>query len=403
MKANPYFLMAGLYVLLAGLVAADAALASFNLVPRFGGLPWLRVHLITLGIVLEVTFGLLPLLVGSRANQPRPKIHWDVWLALNVGLPLLLIGIPLVNGVLIVVGGTLTFVAAAALWRRLYTVRPAEPHIGSLASRPFYLAALTFLLLGVIVGTGLWLGWGEALHMARPKEVHLHANLWGFTSLLFAGLIVDLYPDIAGRKLAWPRSIRPIFWMLTLGALGLVLAPWLGAMVLTGLGLAVLWLGTAWLLANIVVPLAGTHHWRTPGLWHLVTAYAWLAAPVLLGPLVLAGVVQVPGASAEQNAPQALVYGWLLQFAYAVVPYGLRRFLLPEQPAQLGGSWLSLSAVHVGVVLLVLSIFNGERHALLHGAAYAFWAVSLIPTGLELWRVLREGQETKDADPSKVA
>jgi hypothetical protein len=107
---------------------------------------------------------------------------------------------------------------------------------------------------------------------------------------------------------------------------------------------------------------------------------------------VLAGVVQVPGASAEQNAPQALVYGWLLQFAFGVIPYVLRRTLLPEQPARLGGNWVSLAAVLIGAVLLVLSIFNAEQHGLLHGAAYAFWAVSLVPAGIELWGVLRAGQ-----------
>ena len=402
--ANPYFLMAGLYIVLAGLAAADAALASFNLLPWFGGLPWLRVHLITLGVLLQVAFGLLPLLAARRANHPQLRVRWDVWLALNVGLPVLLVGIPLVNGVPIVVGGSLIFVAAAALWGHLNRLRPVEPRTGSLAGRPFYLTALGFLLLGIVVGTGLWLGWGAALHMARPKEVHLHANLWGFTSLLFAGLIVDLYPSFAGRALAWPRSIRPIYWLMSLGALGLVLGPWLGSMSLTGPGLAVLWVGTVGLLANVVAPLAGTDQWRTPGLWHVVTAYAWLVAPVLLGPLVLAGVVQVPGASAEQNAPQALVYGWLLQFGHAVVPYVLRRYLLPiEGPARLGGSWMSLAAVHIGAILLVLSIFNAERHALLHGAAYAVWAISLVPTSLELWRVLRVGLEAETGEPAKVA
>ena len=84
------------------------------------------------------------------------------------------------------------------------------------------------------------------------------------------------------------------------------------------------------------------------------------------------------------------MYGWLLQFGYAVIPYVLRRFLSPaESPARLGGSWLSLAAVYIGVVLLVLSLFNADQYALLYGAAYAFWAISLLPAGLELWRVLR--------------
>jgi hypothetical protein len=27
-----------------------------------------------------------------------------------------------------------------------------------------------------------------------------------------------------------------------------------------------------------------------------------------------------PGAGIEQNAPQALIYGWVLQFGYALLP-----------------------------------------------------------------------------------
>jgi hypothetical protein len=389
---NPYFLMAGLYAVLATLAALDASLASLSLLPWFSGLRWLRVHLITLGLVTQTAFGLLPLLAAARADRPRPAVRWDIWLALNLGLPVLLIGIPLVNTVLIFTGGSLILYAGLRLLRVLRSTRPQPTASAGSPGRAFYLAGLGFLLLGIIVGTGLWLGWGEALRMASPKEVHLHANLWGFTSLLFAGLIVDLYPGFAGRPLAWPRSVPAIFWLMVLGALGLVLGPWLNALLLAGTGMVSLWLGTAWLVANVVVPLAGSGHWRAPGVWHLVTAYAWLLTPLLLGPLVLAGLVQVPGASAEQNAPQALVYGWLLQFAFAVVPYVLRRFLLPAgEPARLGGSWLSLAAVHAGVILLVLSIFDESNHALLHGTAYAFWAAALVPAGLELWRVLHAG------------
>jgi cytochrome c oxidase cbb3-type subunit I len=389
---NPYFLMAGLYAVLAALSAVDASLASLSLLPWFSGLRWLRVHLITLGLVTQAAFGLLPLLAAARADRPRPAVRWDIWLALNLGLPVLLVGIPLVNAVLIFTGGSLILYAGLGLVLDLRSTRPQPKSRAGSSGRAFYLAGLGFLLLGIIVGTGLWLGWGEALRMARPKEVHLHANLWGFTSLLFAGLIVDLYPGFAGRALAWPRSVLAIFWLMVLGALALVLGPWLDALLLTGTGMVSLWLGTAWLVANVVVPLVGVDHWRAPGIWHVVTAYAWLLAPLLLGPLVAAGLVQVPGASAEQNAPQALVYGWLLQFAFAVVPYALRRFLLPaDEPARLGGSWLSLAAVHAGVIILVLSIFDESNHALLHGTAYAFWAAALVPAGLELWRVLHAG------------
>ena len=48
----------------------------------------------------------------------------------------------------------------------------------------FYLAGLAYLLFGIIVGSGIWFGWGQALGMANPTEVHIHTNIWGFMSLV---------------------------------------------------------------------------------------------------------------------------------------------------------------------------------------------------------------------------
>ncbi len=43
-------------------------------------------------------------------------------------------------------------------------------------TRKFYLAGLSYFLLGIIVGTGLWFGWAKPLHIATPLEVHIHAD-----------------------------------------------------------------------------------------------------------------------------------------------------------------------------------------------------------------------------------
>ena len=123
---------------------------------------------ITLGALTQVVFGLMPGLVAARASRPRPKMRWDTWAALNAGLLTLLVGIPLVNGALIIAGGTLVFAAAVLLIGQLAALRPQrrlalpQPGPGLL----FYLAGLAYLLLGILVGTGLWLGWGEALWKA---------------------------------------------------------------------------------------------------------------------------------------------------------------------------------------------------------------------------------------------
>jgi hypothetical protein len=394
---NLYFLMTALFLAMAALVAADAALASFTLLPWFNGLRWLRVHFITLGAVTEALFGLLPVVVAIRAGLPRPKFRWDIWVTLNLGLLTLLVGIPIVNHALILAGGTLIFTAATLLLVQLLGMRRAatphaQPTAGGGAGRKFYVAGLSFFLVGIIVGTGLWLGWSEWLRIRVPIEVHIHANNWGLMSLVFAGLLVDMYPAWAGRPLAWPRAITPIFWMLTLGALGLVLGPWVKSELFSVPGILLFLTATFWLLLNVIKPIRGDRAiWSQPGIWHLVTSYFWILAPVLVAPLIILGVPGFPGAGIEQNAPQALIYGWVLQFSYAFLGFFFYRLFLPDQPARLGGSWLSLVAVHLGGVFLWASIFFVDYQGLLHGMAYVLWAVSIIPIVWSLWQIMRQG------------
>ena len=388
---NPYFLVVLLYVALAVLGALDASLISFDLLPTFAGLRWARVHFITLGALTEFAFGVLPIVVAARAGLPRPKIRWDIWLTLNLGLLILLLGIPMVNGVFITAGGTLIFIAAVLLMLQLGGMRGSRSETQPSAGRKFYIVGLAYLLLGVLIGTGLWQGWSTWLQIKVPLEAHIHANYWGFMSLVFAGLIVDLYPGFAGRSLAWPRSITPIFVMMTLGALGLVLGPWFQSNLFTVPGMLLHISATIWLVLNMVKPLVGDRKLRTPGILHLVTAYVWIVVPILMAPLILLEVPGVPGPIIEQNAPQALIYGWVLQFGYAIIPLLFRRVFVPDAQPKLGGNWFSLIAVHLGGVFLWAGIFLNESQAALHGVAYGLWFVSMLPIAYELWQIVRSG------------
>ena len=390
---NAYFLMAALFGAMAVLQALDAALVSAGLLPAFSGIRWLRVHLITIGMMTEVIFGVLPLILAWRAGAPAPRFRWSTWLLLNGGLLALLVGIPGVNAVLAYTGGTLIFIAAVLMFEQLRTMpapAPAEQSKGP-SGEWFYLSGLSFFLVGITVGTGLFFDWGTLLRIKTPLEVHIHANSWGLMSLVFAGLVVDLYPRWAGKSLAWPWSVRPILWLMTFGALGLVLGPWLGSEVVIVPGLLMHLTGTVWLLANIIRPLRGTGLLREPGIWHLMTGYGWQIAPLLVAPFILLKVPGVPGPVIELNAPQALIYGWVLQVGFALLPYLSRRVLLPASVPRLGGSWLSLGAVHAGSLLLWAGIFIDSVQGWLHGAAYALWTVAMIPIVIDLWCIVAKG------------
>lgn len=388
---NPYFVMAALFAGLTVLGALDTASSSYNLIQAVNGLRWLRVHFITLGMLTEVIFGLLAMVVAARSNLPKPKTRWDIWALLNTGLVTLLIGMPLVNQLLIVAGGTLVFVAALLMLQQLLGFGTASVPGEMMHGRWFYLVGLAYLLVGIIVGTGLWLGWSVQLHITVPIEVHVHANNWGFLSLVFAGLIVDFYPQFTGRTLAWPRSVGKIFWLMVLGALGLVTGPWFKLEPATVAGLVMHTVATIWLLANVVKPLMGERGAWTAGIWHMVSSYVWLFAPVVFAPFVLLKVAGFPAATVEQNAPQALIYGWVLQFGFALIPFMFRYVMLPDEKPNLGGNWFSLVAVHVGGVLLWASIFVTDYQGVLHGSAYAVWIAALLPVLVEIWRILQKG------------
>lgn len=400
---NAYALMVVLYLFLAVLAALNSALASLGLASWFNGMRWLRVHLITLGTLTEMIFWLLPIIVALRNHLPKPRFRWDIWGALNAGLLLLLTGIPATSGLLIIGGGTFVFVAVVLLIVQLAGMRAVEKSGGADKGldngRKFYLAGLSYFLVGIIVGSGLWFGWSEALNIKTPLEVHIHANNWGLMSLVFAGLLVDFYPTWAKRPLANPQSVTPIFWMMTVGAFGLIFGPWLGSTYLLVPGL-VLHLGaTAWLLFNVIKPLRGDRAAWEPGMAHIITSYFWILAPVLVAPFILLGVPGVPGASIEANAPQALIYGWVLQFGYALVPYLFGRLFTPDAPPKLGGNWLSLTAVHLGGVFLWASIFaEPPARGILHGTAYLLWLVSMLPIVYGLWNTVRSALMRFDSE-----
>ncbi|MCP5095507.1 MAG: hypothetical protein GY943_08150 [Chloroflexi bacterium] len=392
----PYLLLAVLYLSLAVLAALESSFSSLKIVPWFNGMVWLRVHLITLGVLAQILFGILPAIAAIRHRLPKPNMRWDIWLILNAGIMTLIVGIPLINKVPIFIGGTLVFIATVLLISQLAgmkkTGQPKNADQVSLVGRKFYIAGLAYFLLGIIIGTGLWIGWMEPLGVVgNAKEVHIHANIWGLMSLVFAGLLVDMYEQWVKRPFPNPNAITPIFWLMTVGAFGLIFGPWFANNLLLIPGLILHIGGIIWLLINVIQPLRGDKATWTPAVCHLVVSYFWIIAPVLMAPIVLSGVFNVTTATIEATAPQSLIYGWLLQFGYAVIPYFFTRIFLPDKKAKLGGTWFSFASMNLGVIFLWTSIFITPLRGVLYGIAYLLWAISILPIVINLWQIMQAG------------
>ena len=396
----PYLIMTFLYFVVAIVAALAASFSIWNILPWIHGTVWLRVHFITLGILTQLVFGAIPILTAKAHNLPRPKTRWDIWLSLNVGIVLLLIGIPPTNKVPIIAGGTLVFTATTLLLIQLAGIRAqSEKALAVNEGRKFYIAGLFFFLIGILVGTGIFPRWNEALGIIGDiGEVHIHANNWGFMSLVFVGFFVDLYPKWAKRPLHNPKATTPIFWMMTAGALGLVLSPWFASTPLAGIGALLHTSSNIWLLIIAIKPLRGNKPAWTAGMAQMLVSYFWLFAPLSMAPFVIFGIESIlPAKLLETTTPQALIYGWLLQFGYAVVPYFFHRFFISEEKAELGGTWLSFWLVNLGAIFLWLSIFIEPIRGLLHGGAYILWMVSFIPVLIDLWKKTKTGMAKAEA------
>ncbi|MCB9112972.1 MAG: hypothetical protein H6634_17145 [Anaerolineales bacterium] len=382
----PYLLTTLLYTLVALLAAADASFVSFSIFSAFPALRWVRVHFITLGILSQVVFGLLPLLVASLSKKERPAMRWDIWLILNAGLLSLVAGFSGMNHPMIFSGGTLIFIASVLLLLQLWNVRGGEAP----ASLKFYITGVFYLLVGIIIGTGIYLNWSDALYIKVPLEAHIHANSWGFMSLVFAGLLVDFIPMITGRPLGSKKTVDYIYWGMTLGAFGLVLGPWLGgSLPPTVAGLILHISATVLLIVSMVRAFNQSGRLNTAGAWHLVSSYLWILLPVLVAPAILLGFIE--GGPVESTAPQALIYGWVLQFGIALIPYIARRFFLKEESPQLGGCWGSLAGATLGSVLVWISIFIVPARGVLYGIAFVLYALALIHPLKELAEIARDG------------
>lgn len=396
--ARVHVSLALVYLVVALLSLVDFILAQFGLAPSLGNLYWFRLHMITIGVLVQAVMGVLPLLLARqlRTTPPAAAAQWTLLALLNLGLLLLSFGQVLWNQPLRSSGGWVLLLAVALwlallaqMWRRAPRPRPLEA--------AFFLSGPSYLWLGVLMALSMLEGWPALVSTQGVKESHIHNNIFGFTGIVLAGVALNVLPALFGRSLARPAWVRPTFWLMTVGAFFLWLGPYIGVTPVMGGGLLVYVAGIGLMLANVwqtlrrptpVRPVHGTH-------W--LISYIWIAAPAVATiAYVLLGPERVTLTELELGVMQGLVYGWILQIVLAFLPAVGGRVLggadgwnPPISPAEGSRASLILLNLSVAAIWLASIVLPWAQARPIVAVAYGLLIVATLPYLWRLWRLLR--------------
>ncbi len=373
---NPFYLMAGLYLLVDALALGALGLVSAAVLPALPGLSWLQVHLLTIGVVTQAILGTLPGLAAARPGQQRreERAAWAIWLLVNVSFLLLQMSMPAGRGgVAAVAAGGIFAAVLLTLSSVVYRAREAGKPTEFLR---FHLAGPSFFLVGIVMAVSMLLGLPAPGGAVGLLEAHVHANVWGFLGIVVAGVLLEQVPVWTGRPLRYSALVPATSLLLIAGTAGLVAGPWLALLPLTMLGLALYVAGTAALLANLVGTALASRGW-TPNLAHLLVAYVWMLVPVFVAPAVLAATGRLPGGAIEAAAVSGLVAGWVLQVVLGA--------LVPRLGEEVGpwwrydGTWFAVLALNLGVLSLWLAAFLPAGQVVFTPVGYGLVLAGLAP------------------------
>ncbi len=396
LTANPFYLGVGLYLILDALAVGLNALQIGGLMPAVSGIDWVRVHLLTIGVLVQMILGSLPGLTAANrgASRPSPRLNWMLWLLTNASLVILLLSMP--AGLIgIAAAGAVGIFAAVLLMLHPAFQQPMSSQKGLDAVVRLYVAGPIFFLIGILMALSMLLNWWAPGGMSGILEAHVHGNAWGFLGLVVAGFLMSYIPTWVKHSLRFPAILSPMSWLLLCGATALVAGPWLNILALTILGLGLYMAGTVLLLANLVGTIAAAHGW-TPNLAHLSLAYLWMIVPAIVAPLVLVTTHQLPTGGIEAAAVSGLVAGWILQVALGALPL----YLTAENHNRgvREGSWFSVVMLNAGVALIWLAAFwpDSNSSSLLAAIGYALILIGWLPPLYKLLPQLFTGRQPGD-------
>ena len=399
---NPFYLMAGIYLTLDVLALAAMALVVADIIAPIPGLVWLRIHLLTIGVVVQVILGTLPGHIASRlgASPPRRIMSVFLWTLVNICFALLLYSMPQGLSELAAGAAAGIFVAVVLMLVSIHR-RGACPPVGARAGMAFFIAGSVFFLIGIFMAVSMLLHWSAPGGYFGQIEGHVHANVWGFLALVVAGFLLERIPTALGQPLRWRRLVAPTALLLILGALGLVAGPWLAIMALTMGGIAIYLIGTALLVINLAGTALAARHW-TANIAHLLIAYLWMAVPAAVAPIILTLTGKLPSGAVEAAAVSGLIAGWVLQIALGALPMRLRE--IRKRTTGWNGSWGSVALLNLGVLLIWVAAFVtvADPATWLTVAGYALVALASVRPVIAILGLLVSGPERDTPEHAEV-
>ena len=164
-----------------------------------------------LAMVSGVCYHVLSRWTGRAWKRIGPiRLHF---LAVALGLPLMLLALATDQRALFAIAGSLQAIALGLL---LVNIAPMISGLPGL-TRPAFAAAMVMLLVGITLGALFAL---DPALGARLRLTHAEINLFGWTGLLISGAGYYLVPRFAGQPLRWPR-LAPLQLGLLVAGIGL--------------------------------------------------------------------------------------------------------------------------------------------------------------------------------------
>ena len=289
-------------VLVAAALLGVAGVSAIDARP--GGSPWLPLHLGLAGAAGTAIAGMLPFFTAALAQvgPARP--------VLRIGAVGLVAGGAILAGIGMNGGGSAVAVAGGASYvTGLIALAGAAflPLRAALGSRLrlvhiAYAAALTQVMVGVLLATTMLAGWlPVASAWSALKPAHAWLNVFGFVILVIAASLLHLAPTVAGARIRPRRSVTVAITGLMCGAPLIALGYATGWDVVGRAGAVVELVGAASLAVHAANVQRDRGAWTSDFGWHRFAGLSLLAAPfwLLVAVAIAAGRILWLGTTPE--------------------------------------------------------------------------------------------------------